>query len=288
VKTPPLTGRTIAFLEARRSDELRRLVERQGGTAYVAPALREVPVKDDAEIRSWIATLAAGRFDVVLFLTGVGCRTLLESAERNGQLPAVLAGLQGSRVVARGPKPIHVLNQQGVRIDFVPPEPNTSDELLAEFRQWDLAGKTIGVQLYGGTTPFLDRLRAGLADLGARVEEVTPYRWEGPSDEKPVHSLIDACLAGRIDALAIFSSSQIHNLFAIAEEHDQAAALRAALNQPGVLIAAVGPVSAEAVQSEGLRVDLQPEHPKMGHMVLALADALGPKGRTSTGQVQSS
>src|SRR6266571_2671302 len=155
----PLAGRTIAFLEARRSNELQRLVEHQGGTAYIAPALREVPVEDDAEMRRWLSALADGRFDVVLFLTGVGCRALLESADHRGQLPAALAGLERSRVVARGPKPVQVLKQHAVRIDFVPPEPNTSDELLAEFGHWDLAGKTIGLQLYGGRTPFLDRLR---------------------------------------------------------------------------------------------------------------------------------
>ena len=71
----------------------------------------------------------------------------------------------------------------------------------------------------------------------------------------------------------------MNNLFAIAEEHEQADALREALNQPGVLVAAVGPVSAEAIQSHGVKVDLQPEHPKMGHLVLALAAALGPKSR---------
>jgi uroporphyrinogen-III synthase len=161
-----------------------------------------------------------------------------------------------------------------VRIDFVPPEPNTSDELLDELVRWDLTGKQVGLQLYGGTTPFLTRLRAGLAAAGAQVTEVFPYRWEGPTDVAPLRSLIDACLTGRIDALAIFSSSQIHNLFAVAEEHDEAEALAAALNSSRVLVAAVGPVSAEAVEAHGVRVDLVPEHPKMGPLVTALAAAL--------------
>ena len=273
----PLAGRTIAVLEARRSDELRRLIERQGGAAYVAPALRETPVENDAEIRRWLGLLAQNRFDVVLFLTGVGCRALLDRAESYGELPAVLAALERARIVARGPKPVQVLKQAGVRVVFVPPEPNSSDELLAELASWQLAGKTVGVQLYGGSTPFIERLRAGLRALGAGVEEVAPYRWEGPIVEGQVRSLIDACLEGRIDALAILSSSQVNNLFAIAEEHEQAGALREALNQPRVLVAAVGPVSADAVRSHGVKVDLQPEHPKMGHLIMALAEALRPE-----------
>ena len=117
---------------------------------------------------------------------------------------------------------------------------------------------------------------------------VAPYRWEGPADDRAVRHLIAACLAGRIDALAILSSSQIHNLFAIAEAHDQASALQRALNDPRVLVAAVGPVAAQAIEAHGVRVNLQPEHPKMGHLVTTLGPALaavrmapGREGETS-------
>lgn len=270
----PLAGRTIAFLEARRANDLARLVERQGGTPYVAPVLREVPVEDVAPLRAWLGDLMAGRFDVVIFLTGVGCRLLLEQAARDGVLAAVLAGLARARVVARGPKPVRVLKDYGVRIDYVPPEPNTSDELLTELGTWALAGRRVGLQVYGGPSPYLARLRAGLRTLGAEVAEVQPYRWEGPADERPVRGLITACLVGQIDALAILSASQVHNLFAIAEAYEQADALRAALNQPRVLVAAVGPVAAAALAAHGVGVDLVPPHPKMGHLVAALGPAL--------------
>lgn len=278
VAARPLRGRTIALLEARRAAELAQMVDRAGGTPYVAPVLREVPVEDDRAVRAWLTRLAAGAFDVVVFLTGVGCRALLERAAQDGRLDAALAALARARVIARGPKPVHVLKQHAVRIDFVPPEPNTSDELLAELATWHLNDRALGLQVYGGPTPYLERLRAGLARLGARVDEVAPYRWEGPTDDHAVRELIAACLAGRIDALAILSSSQIANLFAIAEAHGQAAALRSALNDPRVLVAAVGPVAAQAIEAHGVRVGLQPEHPKMGHLVKALGQALAPGG----------
>ncbi|MBX5492586.1 MAG: uroporphyrinogen-III synthase [Chloroflexi bacterium] len=270
----PLAGRTIAFLEARRSEELARLIRQRGGTPYVAPALREVPVDDPRPLDAWLAALADGRFDVVIFLTGVGCQALLERAVQRDRLDAVRAALARTRVVARGPKPVRVLREYGVRIDFVPPEPNTSNELLAGLASWDLTGKQVGLQLYGGPTPVLDRLCAGLAALGAQLHPVAPYRWAGPTDERPLRALIADCVAGRIDALLILSSSQIHNLFAAAEAHDQAPALQRALNDPRMLVAAVGPVAAEAVAAHGVRVDLQPEHPKMGHLVAALGPAL--------------
>jgi uroporphyrinogen-III synthase len=210
-----------------------------------------------------------------MFLTGVGCDALLQRARSEGHLPAVLDGLAAAHVIARGPKPVRILKQHAVRVDFVPPEPNTSDELLAELASRELHGKHLGLQVYGGTTPFLERLREGLASLGATVHEAAPYRWEGPADHSGVLNLIDACVAGRVDAIAIFSSSQIHNLFAIADAHGRAADLRQALNNPRLLVASVGPVASEAIESHDVHVDVQPEHPKMGHLIMALATALG-------------
>lgn len=274
----PLRGRTVAFLEARRAAELAQMVERAGGVPYVASVVREVPVEDDDTIRGWLDSLAAREFDVVIFLTGGGCRNLFDRAEQRGRLTDVLDALRHTRVVARGPKPAHVLKQYAVPVAYLPPEPNTSEELLAELAGWDLGGLNVGIQLYGGTTPYLERLRAGLSALGARSREVAPYRWEGPVDVQPVRDLIDRCLEGRIDALAILSSSQIDNLFLIASESGQGNALRAALSDPRVLVAAVGPVTAAAIEAQGVRVDLQPEHPKMGHLVRALGDALAERG----------
>jgi len=254
------------------------MIERAGGTVYLAPALREVPLEDDPAVRGWLGRLAAGSFAAVVFLTGTGAGLLLGQAERDDVLEPVLVALGRARVAARGPKPVHLLKQRGVRIDLVPPEPSTSDELVAGLAAWDLAGRPVGVQVYGGTTPYLTRLRDGLARLGAVVDEVAPYRWDGPADERPVLGLISACAAGRVDALAVFSSSQIHNLFAIADEAGEARALRDALNLPRLVVAAIGPVTAAAIAEHGVKVDLQPEHPKMGHLLQELGEYLSGRG----------
>jgi uroporphyrinogen-III synthase len=39
---------------------------------------------------------------------------------------------------------------------------------------------------------------------------------------------------------------------------------------PRVVYASIGPVCSEAMQAHGLPVDLEPEHPKMGHLLNAL------------------
>lgn len=262
-----LQGRTVAILEARRSEELARLIERHGGRAYRAPAMREVPLENAADVSQFLARLAGGGLAAMIFLTGVGCRALLEAAAARTVLPEVLAALERIPVAARGPKPLAVLREYGVRVDLVPPEPNTTLELLEGLADWPLASRTVGVQLYGAPNP---ELRGGLEVLGARVEEISLYRWDLAADAGPLRRLLSDLQSGAIDVLAVTSQKQVHNLFALAEACGQAEALRAALNGP-VLVAAVGPVCRRAFVDQVVPVDVEPEHPKMGHLVLAIA-----------------
>ena len=95
----PLAGRTVAFLETGRSEEMAHLVRLQGGTPLSAPALREAPLDDDTPIVDWLRELVAGYFDVVIFLTGVGCGHILNAAGRHGMLDAALKALQNGRPV---------------------------------------------------------------------------------------------------------------------------------------------------------------------------------------------
>ncbi|MBI2911618.1 MAG: uroporphyrinogen-III synthase [Chloroflexi bacterium] len=261
-----LQGRTVAILEARRSEELAGLIERHGGRAYRAPAMREVPLANTEDVSAFLERLASGSLAAMIFLTGVGCRALLEAAAERAILTEVLAALEHTQVAARGPKPLAVLRQYGVRVDLVPPEPNTTRELLEGLAAWPLAGQTVGVQLYGAPN---SELRSGLEALGAHVEEIALYRWDFAADAGPVLRLLAELRSGGIDVLAVTSQNQVRNLFALAEACGQEEALREALNGP-VLVAAVGPVCRGAFVDRGVKVDIEPEHPKMGHLVLAI------------------
>ncbi|MBI4497390.1 MAG: uroporphyrinogen-III synthase [Chloroflexi bacterium] len=265
-----LYGKTIAILEARRSQELASLIERHGGVPYVAPTLREALLENEAEVAGFIDRVIQGPVDLAIFLTGVGTQRLLDRAEALGRKEALLAALARPLVAARGPKPVAVLKRHNVRIDLVPPEPNTSDDLLALLRAYDWHGKTVALQHYGRPN---EALRDALQALGAQVLEVSLYRWDLPADQGPVVAFVEALLAGQIAVVALTSASQVHNLVAIAEGaglgDDLLRALRA-----GPLLASVGPVCSRALEAYDLPVHVTPEHPKMGHLVLAVAAAL--------------
>jgi len=262
-----LQGKVVATFEARRSLEMAGLIARNGGVPYTAPALREVPLDNAGEVQAFVQGVIAAPPDIFICLTGVGTRALFERAE--DRLPDLLEALSRCTVVARGPKPVAVLRQNKVRIDLVPPEPNTSHELMDMLRPLGLRGKTAAIQHYGEPNEFL---RNALWAEGAFLREVSLYRWEMPEDQGPLLGFLSDVQEGRIDVVAATSKSQVRNLFGLAEHFDQGEALKAALGR--LVIAAVGPVTAEEWRAFGVHVDVEPEHPHMGHLVLAIGEYL--------------
>jgi len=63
----------------------------------------------------------------------------------------------------------------------------------------------------------------------------------------------------------------VRNLFAVAAALGLAPALATALSAD-IIVAAVGPVCADALKEVGVTPDVQPADPKMGPLLTALAD----------------
>src|SRR5438105_2599747 len=113
-----LHGKRVALLEARMSAELSSIVERQGGTPYSIPAVRETPIDQPEEASAFIDALCAGRFSIIVFMTGAGASALLKEAEKRGVLEAALRALRSARTVCRGPKPVSVLRRNDVQVNI--------------------------------------------------------------------------------------------------------------------------------------------------------------------------
>lgn len=263
-----LKGKVVAFVEARLPSEMASLIQRHGGVPYSAPVLQEIYLKDSPEVQQLITDVCDGRVEVVVLLTGVGTRALVEAAAAMDRQEEFIRCLDQRTVIARSPKPARVLRQHKIHIDVMPPEPYTSEDLVHAIKHIDLQGKEVAVQHYGGPNTFLVR---SLKERGAQVREVTLYHWGIPQDEAPVYRLVDDLAQGRIDAIAFTSQPQVDNLLTIASRVGKEELLRHSLNGP-VVIASVGPVCSRRLRARGIKVDVEPEHVHMGNLVMALAD----------------
>ena len=266
---PPekLRGLRIATFESRRAKEIAQMIRQHGAEPISAPALREVPLAENGPAVEFARRLRDGYVDVVILLTGVGTRFLTEAVAAVLPRDSLARALAATVTVARGPKPITALRELGVTPTISVPEPNTWRELLTAIdERLDLSAKRVAIQEYGEENP---ELLSGLAQRGAEVLRVPIYRWALPEDLEPLRAAIREILADKVDIALFTTATQVRHLFQVAGT-DQSSDLRAAFSR--VVVASIGPISSDAITEFGIRVDLVPDHPKMGSLISAVAE----------------
>jgi uroporphyrinogen-III synthase len=268
-----LAGFTVAVTADRRRDELATVLEHHGARVVLAPALRIVPMADDARLRAATTALLERPADVVVANTGIGMRGWLDAAEGWGLGDALRATLAQSYLVARSPKARSALRAVGL-IEAWTTDTDSTAEVLNHLvpanprvrgtsRKRPLSGRRIAVQLHAEPQ---EEFCGALAAAGADVVEVPVYRWAPPIDPTPLQRLVDLITNRLVDAVTFTSAPAVASLLRAAgsDVDDVLLALRT-----DVLAGCVGPITAEPLRRQGVPV-LAPERAALN----ALADAL--------------
>lgn len=266
-------GLRVLALESRREKEMATLIRNCGGVPTVVPVVRELPLESNAEALAFAEALRDARFDLVVFLTGVGARLLFQAALTRYSAEDFFSALRRTAVAARGPKPAAVLREYGVSATIVSPSPSTWRELLASLDAVyprGMAGMGVAVQEYGAVNqPLLD----GLQQRQARVTEVPVYQWALPEDLGPLRETVRALVRGDFDAILFLSGIQAQNLLRIADQMQLRGALCDSLKRMAVV--SIGPSTSEELARHGIVPDLVPSQPKMGILVHEAARGTG-------------
>jgi uroporphyrinogen-III synthase len=106
--------------------------------------------------------------------------------------------------------------------------------------------------------------------LGADVVDVPVYKWMLPDDVQPALRLIEATVAGRLDAVTFTSAVAVDNTFELAVDTE---ALARALDGTARAVA-VGPVTAHALRRHGVQRVVQPRRARLGAMIQELVTEL--------------
>jgi uroporphyrinogen-III synthase len=261
-------GLHVAAFESRMAEEMRRLIERYGGQPLVAPSMREVPLHDNSEVLQLGETLFAGHLDMLILLTGVGTRVMLEVLLTRSNLEHMTSALARTTLLVRGPKPKAVLREFGLTPAIEVPEPNTWRDILDILdREKPVDGLRVAVQEYGVTNA---ELIVGLQRRGAQVTRVPVYRWTLPDDPAPLQRVLDAILTDRVDILLVTNAVQIDHALQVLAQPSRQDQFRASLSK--LMVASIGPTATERLRSYGLPVDFEPSHPKMGVLVKESAE----------------
>jgi uroporphyrinogen-III synthase len=275
--TPPaqiewnLKGKRIAVPEMRELEVFSGLLERRGAEVLRCPLVSIYDTPHSAQVLAFALRLAEGGFDDFVLITGEGLTRILSCIDKYEPAlrPRFVEGLRKIRTITRGPKPARALRALGLRPNIEAAQP-TTDGVIRALAGDDLTGRRVAVQLYGND-PNLTLMRF-LASKNAEVTTVAPYVYGNAADDAAVKALLERMAAGEVDAIAFTSKLQIERLVT----QQPAPLVRRALSR--TLIAAVGPIVAEAIRAHGFEVASSPEHSWfMKPLVVVLSESLQAK-----------
>ncbi len=258
-------GLRVLSLESRRAKEVEKLIRTYGGEPIVVPAMREVGLESNQQALEFASGILAGSYDLVIFMTGVGVRAMLEIVQTRFDREEFLTALRKVKIAARGAKPASVLRELKIPVDVTSEEPSTWREVLQAIDAAygdSLRQMHVAVQEYGASNPEL------LAELNSRSRELTKvpvYQWALPEDLQPLRECVLGLLNGMVDVVLFMTAVQIIHLFRVAEQMGVHEQLRDALRKTVVL--SIGPTTSEELEHYGIEPDFEPSRPKMGFLV---------------------
>ncbi|MDP3920962.1 MAG: uroporphyrinogen decarboxylase [Candidatus Omnitrophota bacterium] len=271
IATKGFNGIGVVSFESRMADVMVQGITVRGGKVFSAPSMQEIPLEKNPEIFSFADKLFAGQIDMILFMTGIGAKYMVEALSTRYPEEKILNALRKLTVVARGPKPIRVLKQFNVPVTITVPEPNTWQEIVETLdlskRSISLKGCNIAVQEYGISN---EELIEALKKRGANIIQVPVYRWALPDDTGPLEEAINQVIAGNIKIAFFTNAAQVRHTVRVASEKGLETPFREAMKK--VVIASVGPTCSETLQDLGFSVDFEPSHPKMGQLITETAE----------------
>ena len=256
---------TVVAFESRMADQMATLITRHGGNPMVAPSMQEIPLENNTEALDFAKDLMAGSVDLLILLTGVGTRTLVNVWGTQFPLDAIQHALAKTTLVCRGPKPIAALKELGLKPHITVPEPNTWRDILQTLDDWKpegLSGLRMAVQEYG--TANTDLIQ-GLTERGAQVRSVPVYRWALPDDVEPLRRALRNIVDGQASVVMFTSAAQVDHVVKLLGTTGELAGFRDAMGK--TMVASIGPITSQRLRHHHFPVDLEPSHAKMGILV---------------------
>jgi uroporphyrinogen-III synthase len=250
----PLEGKRIVVTRAaEQARDLTARLESMGATVLLFPAVSFSEPTDTAELDRAIRSLSA--FDWILFTSANAARFFAGRCRKLGVQPS--RG-ERCRCAAVGTATASSVTAEGFSVDHVAQE--FTGAALARELSKTLAGKKI-------LLPRSERARRDLPNAlraaGAEVIEVVAYHTGGVSAIDP--GVLQAIRDLQVDVISFFSPSAIENM-----RDEFGEALLKSVGEK-VALAAVGPVTAEALRQEGLPVAIEAPHATAESMAEAIA-----------------
>ena len=259
-------GLRVLSLESRRAKEIEKLIRTYGGEAFVVSAMREVKLESNRAALEFARKLIAGEIDAVLFTTGVGVRSLMETVSEGAGRDAFLQALKSTRIVGAWPQTRRgrCASSASSRWPSPPnqrPGMNCCGTVETTFNG-ELHSLRLAVQEYGASNPDL---LAALSERAASVLKVPVYTWELPLDLKPLRETVHGIAHAQVDVLLFTTAVQVVHLMIVAQEMNSVPDLMRGMRH--IAIVSIGPTTSAELLHYGIAPDFEPSRPKLRFLV---------------------
>jgi uroporphyrinogen III methyltransferase/synthase len=254
----PLFGRRILVTRPEhQAEETARAIRERGAEAVVVPAIEIGPPPDPSALQRSLDRLAA--YDVVAFTSANGVHRVMDALHAEKRDARAFGG---ARVAAIGPGTEAALRDRGIVADLVAKEFRGEGLAASILGSFSAERQTKGKVLLLRALVARDALPAALNAAGFEVDVVAAYETK-PAPRAAIESPRADLLAGRIDVATFTSSSTVREL--VTALGPDAPALLA-----NVVVATIGPVTADTAREHGLTVAVSAD----AYTVPGLLDAL--------------
>ena len=250
----PLFGKRVLVTRTRQqASELSRALAAHGADAIELPTIEIVQAYDARAVAVAIEDLRTSGYGWVIFTSANAVDEFMRHLRAAGLDTRAFGRAQ---IAAMGSGTVRSLATHGLRAD-VAPERHIAEGLLDALSTRVMRGQRVLLPRAEGARP---QIVDGLEARGARVDELTLYHSDVPSS--PDAEGLRRLRAGEIDIVTFASSSAVRNLVEMLG--GDIAPLRAPT------IAAIGPITAQAVRDAGLEVGVTAEEYSIDGLVSAL------------------
>lgn len=257
-----LEGKKIGLAADRKADEISKIISNKGGDPIIHSIQGErILLEEKAE--KDVQHLINGEFDWVILTTGIGAKGLEDAARNLGVLELYINTLRGKKLAIRGSKTLNWMKQWKLEPYFSSSD-GTMDKLINELKTNEIKEQRFFFQAYNKAE---EKLFNQLQALPISLYQSMPYYYN-PPEPNTLANLRTLIETKALDAVLFTSKTQVQNLFSDYEFTDK---LIDAF-QTDVLAVNIGSVTEAEVRRNGVDRLLTPEKPKMGAMVIALAD----------------
>ena len=258
-----LDHKCIALLGTRKIDEQTNIINQLGGTALHRPAQGTV-FFDSSFIGTEIKEIVSGKFEWIIFTTGIGIEKLFEVAKEMDYEEELQAALEKMNIAIRGYKSANSLKKRGL-VPIVRDDDGSISGLIRQMQTYHLKDKTVAVQLYGD--PAVE-LMNWLKEQQANYQEIIPYQHIPPKKDI-LEQLMHEILTNEVHAVSFTSIQQVRFLFKLAVERNQKFELLNAFENH-VLALPVGKVTGKALQDRGVKRMIIPQDERIGSALMTL------------------